>query len=155
MHSLLESRKIQPIGQMMFSAKILISALLMLLMTGCYDINRAREQKLQISSTIQGLERKSDEYIFSDEIYAQIYGPNTQLGMEIDRLKSTLSSEQQEQFESSIQMLVLTQTVARVRMLDLLKTLNGKTAVEIVDVFNTKQAEEASRKASLASATKQ
>lgn len=141
-------------GQMMFSARVLISVLLMLLMTGCLDINRAREPKLQISSTIQSLERKSDEYIFSDEIYAQIYGPNTQLGMEIDRLKSALSREDREKFESSIQVLVLTQTIARVRMLDMLKTLNGKTAVEIVDVFNTKQAEEASRKASLAALTK-
>lgn len=139
---------------MIFSARVLISALLMLLMTGCLDITRAREPKLQISSTIQGLERKSDEYIFSDEIYAQIYGPNTQLGMEIDRLKSALSREDREKFESSIQMLVLTQTIARVRMLDLLKTLNGKTAVEIVGVFNEKQAEEAIRKANLAAISK-
>jgi len=138
----------------MFSARVLISVLLMLLMTGCLDINRAREPKLQIASTIQGLERKNDEYIFSDEIYAQIYGPNTQLGMEIDRLKSALSREEREQFESSIQMLVLTQTIARVRMLDLLKTINGKTAVEIVDVFNAKQAEEAARRANLAALAK-
>ncbi|WP_408601662.1 hypothetical protein [Pseudomonas sp. PLMAX] len=109
---------------------------------------------MQIASTIQGLERKNDEYIFSDEIYAQIYGPNTQLGMEIDRLKSALSREEREQFESSIQMLVLTQTIARVRMLDLLKTINGKTAVEIVDVFNAKQAEEAARRANLAALAK-
>lgn len=141
-------------GQMMFSARVLISALLMLLMTGCIDINRAREPKLQISSTIQALERKSDEYIFSDQIYAQIYGHNTELGMEIDRLKSALSREEREQFESSIKILVPTKTIARVRMVYILKTLNGKTAVEIVDVFNAKQAEEAARRANLAALAK-
>lgn len=131
----------------MLITRLTISALLLLLLAGCFDINRAREPKLQISSTIHILEGKNDEFIFSDEIYTQIYGPNTQLGMEVDRLKSLLSNEDQQKFEHSIRTLVLTQTVTRIRMLKRLRNLNGKTAAEIVSVFDAKQAEDASRKA--------
>ena len=134
-------------GQMTLSARLMISAILMLIMTGCLDVNRASEPKLQLSSIIHAVERRDADYIFTDEIYTLIYGPNTQLAIEVDRLKYTLTLEQRDQFESSIKILVQTKTVTKIRMLDLLKTLNGKTALEVIAVFNARQDSEARRRA--------